>query len=129
MQRLTAKADQCVKTRLKGSDLRCRMGGRVADSRERVANARPTRPAAASACPADDLCAASAKVRSPTPGVVAPTNETPGLAASSTAAAAPISMGSPRGVPVPCRCNACTCPHSQNTEMIVAQNSNPLSYT
>ena len=36
------------------------MGGRVADSIARVAHAMPTRPAAASAWPADDLCAASA---------------------------------------------------------------------
>ena len=36
------------------------MGGRVADSSARVAQAMPTSPAAASAWPADDLCAASA---------------------------------------------------------------------
>ena len=62
-----------------------------------VAHARPTRPAAASACPADALCAASDSGLAPSRART-----------SSTAATAPISMGSPSGVPVPCRWAACT---------------------
>ena len=62
---------------------------------------RPTAPAAGSACPAYDLDAARHRALSSS-------------SRSSTARAAPHSMGSPRGVPVPCisrapKCAGCSC--------------------
>ena len=78
--------------------LRWRIEGRLALSSASVAHASPTSPAAASACPAEDLWAASSRGISAARSLL-----------RSTAAMPPISMGSPKGVPVPCMCSAFTC--------------------
>ena len=85
--------------------LRCSTAGLTCASSATAAQATPTMPAAASACPADDFAAASVSGRR---GVDAELRM--GAAEDRRhASAALISMGSPRAVPVPCIWSVLTC--------------------